>query len=99
MFFLDDFGRQRIDPTDLLNRWIIPLEQQIDYMTLVTGQKIRIPFRLLLIVATNLAVSADPAFLRRIGYRIHMDKPDEKRYAESSCAMPCRWESSRSGSC
>ena len=82
LFFLDDFGRQRIDPTDLLNRWIIPLEQQIDYLTLVTGQKIRIPFRLLLIVATNLAASADPAFLRRIGYRIHMDKPDDKRYAE-----------------
>jgi predicted ATPase with chaperone activity len=82
LFFLDDFGRQRIDPTDLLNRWIIPLEQQIDYLTLVTGQKIRIPFQLLLIVATNLAASADPAFLRRIGYRIHMDQPDEKRYSE-----------------
>jgi len=82
LFFLDDFGRQRIDPTDLLNRWIIPLEQQIDYLTLVTGQKIRIPFRLLLIAATNLMASADPAFLRRIGYRIHMDKPDETRYTE-----------------
>ena len=82
LFLLDDFGRQRIDPTDLLNRWIIPLEQQIDYLTLVTGQKIRIPFQLLLILATNLSESADPAFLRRIGYRIHMDKPDEERYAE-----------------
>ena len=82
LFFLDDFGRQRIDPTDLLNRWIIPLEQQIDYLTLVTGQKIRIPFRLLLIAATNLPASADPAFLRRIGYRIHMEKPDEQRYME-----------------
>jgi predicted ATPase with chaperone activity len=82
LFLLDDFGRQRIDPTDLLNRWIIPLEQQIDYLTLVTGQKIRIPFQLLLIVATNLSESADPAFLRRIGYRIHMDRPDAERYAE-----------------
>jgi len=82
LFLLDDFGRQRIDPTDLLNRWIIPLEQQIDYLTLVTGQKIRIPFQLLLIVATNLAESADPAFLRRIGYRIHMDTPDKARYTE-----------------
>jgi predicted ATPase with chaperone activity len=82
LFLLDDFGRQRVDPTDLLNRWIVPLEQQIDYLTLVTGQKIRIPFQLLLIVATNLSDSADPAFLRRIGYRIHMSKPDEERYAE-----------------
>lgn len=82
LFLLDDFGRQRIDPTDLLNRWIIPLEQQIDYLTLATGQKIRIPFQLLLIVATNLSQSADPAFLRRIGYRIHMDTPDKERYAE-----------------
>jgi SpoVK/Ycf46/Vps4 family AAA+-type ATPase len=51
-------------------------------MTLATGQKIRVPFKLMLIVATNLAASADPAFLRRIGYRIHMDRPDEQRYAE-----------------
>jgi hypothetical protein len=82
LFFLDDFGRQRIDPTDLLNRWIIPLEHQVDYVTLATGQKIRIPFQLLLIVATNLSACADPAFLRRIGYRVHMDMPDEQRYAE-----------------
>jgi predicted ATPase with chaperone activity len=82
MFVLDDFGRQRVDATELLNRWIIPLEQQIDYMTLATGQKIRVPFKLMLIVATNLSASADPAFLRRIGYRIHMDRPDQSRYAE-----------------
>jgi len=84
LFFLDDFGRQRIDPTDMLNRWIIPLEHQVDYLTLVTGQKLRVPFRLQLVVATNLIASqaSDPAFLRRIGYRLHMDRPDEKRYAE-----------------
>jgi predicted ATPase with chaperone activity len=84
LFFLDDFGRQRIDPTDLLNRWIIPLEHQIDYLTLVTGQKIRIPFRLQLIVATNLMATkaSDPAFLRRIGYRMHMERPDAQRYTE-----------------
>jgi hypothetical protein len=82
LFFLDDFGRQRVDATELLNRWIIPLEQQLDYLTLATGQKIRVPFQLMLIVATNLTASADPAFLRRIGYRIHMDRPDDQRYAE-----------------
>jgi predicted ATPase with chaperone activity len=84
LFLLDDFGRQRINSTDLLNRWIIPLEHHVDYLTLATGQKIRIPFQLLLIVATNLRVNetSDPAFLRRIGYRLHVDKPDEQRYAE-----------------
>ncbi|MEA2735273.1 MAG: hypothetical protein QOE14_1724 [Humisphaera sp.] len=84
LFLLDDFGRQRINSVDLLNRWIIPLESQVDFLTLATGQKIRIPFRLLLIVATNLAVTeaSDPAFLRRIGYRLHVDKPNEQRYAE-----------------
>jgi predicted ATPase with chaperone activity len=84
LFFLDDFGRQRIDPTDLLNRWIIPLEHQVDYLTLASGQKIRVPFKLQLVVATKLVATqaSDPAFLRRIGYRLHMDKPDQKRYTE-----------------
>jgi hypothetical protein len=84
LFLLDDFGRQHVDPHELLNRWIIPLEHQIDHLTLNTGQKIRIPFRLMLIVATNLKVSdvADPAFLRRMGYRLHLDKPSEQRYEE-----------------
>lgn len=83
-FLLDDFGRQQVRPTDLLNRWIIPLEQQFDHLTLNTGQKIQIPFRLQLVVATNLTVSqvADPAFLRRMGYRLHLDKPGPERYAE-----------------
>jgi predicted ATPase with chaperone activity len=82
-FLLDDFGRQQVSATDLLNRWIIPLEQQIDHLTLNTGQKIQIPFKLQLVVATNLKVSdvADPAFLRRMGYRLHLDKPEPARYA------------------
>lgn len=82
-FLLDDFGRQQVSATDLLNRWIIPLESQIDHLTLNTGQKIQIPFKLQLVVATNLKVSdvADPAFLRRMGYRLHLDKPDAQRYA------------------
>jgi hypothetical protein len=82
-FLIDDFGRQRVDPHDLLNRWIIPLEHRVDHLTLRTGQKIQIPFRLMLVVATNLAVAdvADPAFLRRMGYRLHLDRPDEASYA------------------
>jgi predicted ATPase with chaperone activity len=82
-FLIDDFGRQRVDPHDLLNRWIIPLESQTDHLTLHTGQKIQIPFQLMLIVATNLTVSdvADPAFLRRMGYRLHLDYPTPENYA------------------
>jgi predicted ATPase with chaperone activity len=83
-FMIDDFGRQQIEPSDLLNRWIIPLEHRVDYLTLRTGQKIQIPFRLMLVVATNLAVRevSDPAFLRRMGYRLHLDKPSAKSYAD-----------------
>jgi hypothetical protein len=82
-FLIDDFGRQRIEPHELLNRWIVPLESQIDHLTLHTGQKLEVPFRLLLIVATNLRVSdvADPAFLRRMGYRIHIETPTAEQYA------------------
>ncbi|MGB7157820.1 MAG: hypothetical protein WBD40_07125 [Tepidisphaeraceae bacterium] len=82
-FMIDDFGRQRIEPSELLNRWIIPLEHRVDYLTLRTGQKIQIPFRLMLVVATNLAVRevSDPAFLRRMGYRLHIDKPSDESYA------------------
>jgi hypothetical protein len=83
-FLIDDFGRQRVDPRELLNRWIIPLEHQFDHLTLQTGQMIHVPFLLMLIVATNLAVESvtDPAFLRRMGYRMFLDKPSPERYFE-----------------
>jgi predicted ATPase with chaperone activity len=92
-FLIDDFGRQRIEPHELLNRWIIPLEQRVDHLTMHTGQRIEIPFRLMLVVATNLPVSevSDPAFLRRMGYRLHLDQPSAelytaifRRYAENA---------------
>jgi hypothetical protein len=82
-FLIDDFGRQRVEPSDLLNRWIIPLEHQIDYLALNTGQKIQVPFKLMLIIATNLEPTSvtDPAFLRRMGYRLHLEGPEPDRYA------------------
>ena len=58
MFLIDDFGRQRVDPHELLNRWIIPLENRIDYLTLHTGKKIQVPFLLSVIIATNTQVAA-----------------------------------------
>jgi predicted ATPase with chaperone activity len=82
-FLIDDFGRQRVEPEALLNRWIIPLEHQIDFLTLHTGQKIQVPFLLRLIIATNLDPKdvTDPAFLRRIGYRVRLNEPTEEMYA------------------
>ena len=82
-YLIDDFGRQRVDPHELLNRWIVPLEHRIDYLTLHTGQKIQVPFRVMLIIATNLDIGAitDPAFLRRMGYRLHVGSPTPERYA------------------
>ncbi len=81
-FVIDDFGRQRAAPADLLNRWIIPMEHGFDYLTLQTGRKIVVPFNQLLIVATNLEPDKimDSAFLRRLGYRVEITGPDEERY-------------------
>ncbi len=74
---IDDFGRQRINPTELLNRWIIPLENRIDYLTLSNGRKIEVPFEQLIIFSTNLEPHelADDAFLRRIPFKVHVGDP------------------------
>jgi len=79
---IDDFGRQRVDPLDLLNRWIIPLERGTDYLTLHTGKKIQVPFEQQLIFATNLDLKGlvDEAFLRRMGYRLYIAPPTRERY-------------------
>src|SRR5476649_1502043 len=76
-FLIDDFGRQHVAPDQLLNRWIIPLEHRIDFLTLHNGQKIEVPFLLMLIIATNLNPSevTVPAFLRRLGYRTRLSAP------------------------
>jgi hypothetical protein len=79
---IDDFGRQRLDPRDLLNRWIVPLEKRHDYLTLAGGKKIQVPFDQLIIFATNLEPRelVDEAFLRRIPYKIHVPDPDEEEF-------------------
>lgn len=81
---IDDFGRQRIAPEDLLNRWIVPLENNCDYLTLPTGKKIQIPFEQLIIFSTNLDPSelVDEAFLRRVPYKIFVDDPTPREYRQ-----------------
>ncbi len=79
---IDDFGRQRVDPDELLNRWIVPLESGHDFLTLATGKKIQVPFDQLIIFSTNLdpVELADDAFLRRIPYKIEIGDPSEDEY-------------------
>ena len=79
---VDDFGRQRIEPQELLNRWIVPLESRVDFLTLATGKKIQVPFEQLIIFSTNLEPSdlVDEAFLRRIPYKIEISDPTPKEF-------------------
>ena len=79
---IDDFGRQRVEPEALLNRWIVPLERKVDFLTLHTGKKISVPFEELVVFSTNLEPSrlVDEAFLRRMGYRVRIEPPSEETY-------------------
>jgi predicted ATPase with chaperone activity len=88
---IDDFGRQRVGPRDLLNRWIVPLESRVDYLTLQTGQKFELPFLTLVAFATNIRPRdlVDEAFLRRIRYKVFAESPSADDYAriwEAACA-------------
>ncbi len=82
VFVVDDFGRQRIPPRDLLNRWIVPLESRVDFLTLHTGRKFEVPFNVFIVFATNLKPEslADEAFLRRIPYKILAKNPTIEEY-------------------
>ncbi|MER3484669.1 MAG: AAA family ATPase, partial [Chloroflexota bacterium] len=84
MLLIDDFGRQQVQPRQLLNRWIVPLEKRIDFMTLHTGKKIEVPFDQLVVFSTNLAPKdlVDEAFLRRIQNKIHVTNPSIEVYRE-----------------
>ncbi|MCB9743086.1 MAG: AAA family ATPase [Alphaproteobacteria bacterium] len=79
---IDDFGRQRVDPATLLNRWIVPLENRVDYLRLPDGRKVQVPFDPLLIFSTNLDPRdlCDEAFLRRIPYKVSVHDPSEEDF-------------------
>jgi predicted ATPase with chaperone activity len=84
VLLLDDFGRQQVQPRELLNRWIVPLEKHIDYLTLVTGKRLQVPFEQMLVFATNLEPTdlADDAFLRRIRFKLRLGDPTPAEFAE-----------------
>ncbi len=84
IFLIDDFGRQQVRPRDLLNRWIVPLENRIDYLSLHTGRKIEIPFDVLVIFSTNLPPKdlVDEAFLRRLRHKIEIVDPSYEEFRE-----------------
>ena len=81
---IDDFGRQRMSPRELLNRWIVPLESRIDHLTLQTGQKFEMPFDVLVVFATNLNPLdlVDESFLRRIRYKVYAESPTRKEFLQ-----------------
>jgi hypothetical protein len=83
-FVIDDFGRQLVSPTNLLNRWIVPLESRIDYLKLHTGKSFTIPFEEMVIFSTNLEPEdlMDPAFLRRLPYKIEVGGPSPEHFKE-----------------
>ena len=92
IYLIDDFGRQKASPAEILNRWIVPMERHIDYLTFITGGKMTVPFQAFLIFSTNLqpAQLGDEAFLRRIRYKMFLRSPKKsefinilERYAES----------------
>ena len=84
MMLIDDFGRQKFAPNDLLNRWIVPMENQVDFMKLNSGASFTLPFDVLLMFSTNLQPSdlMDAAFLRRIQYKIKLFEPTVDEYRQ-----------------
>jgi predicted ATPase with chaperone activity len=84
VFLIDDFGRQQVRPRDLLNRWIVPLENRIDYLTLHTGRKVEVPFDVMVVFSTNLPPRdlVDEAFLRRLRHKIEIGDPSYEEYRE-----------------
>ena len=84
MLLIDDFGRQQIRPRDLLNRWVVPMEKGVDFLSLHTGRKLAVPFEVLIVFSTNLPPRdlVDEAFLRRIRHKIAIKSPSFEAYRE-----------------
>jgi predicted ATPase with chaperone activity len=84
VLLLDDFGRQQVRPFDLLNRWMVPLEKRVDFLTLHSSKKVRVPFDVMIVFATNLEPRdlVDEAFLRRIRHKVHVPSPTKEEFAE-----------------
>lgn len=84
IYLIDDFGRQRVKPGEVLNRWIVPMERRIDYLTFQTGGKMEMPFEAFLVFSTNLNPDdlGDEAFLRRIHYKMLVQSPDAGEYRQ-----------------
>jgi hypothetical protein len=84
MLLIDDFGRQQCSPTELLNRWIVPLEKRVDYLRLANGTRVKVPFDELIVFSTNHkpADLCDGAFLRRLRYKIEIGAPTPDEYRE-----------------
>ncbi len=82
VYLIDDFGRQRATPAEVLNRWIVPMERRVDYLSFLTGGKITVPFEAFLVFSTNLSPSSlgDEAFLRRIQYKMLLRGPEESEF-------------------
>lgn len=97
IYLIDDFGRQRCTPVEVLNRWIVPMERRIDYLTFLTGGKMTAPFEAFLVFSTNLRPDqlGDEAFLRRIQYKMLMRSPGVDEFIEiflqfcASRELPC----------
>ncbi|MBS1855851.1 MAG: hypothetical protein JST11_10840 [Acidobacteria bacterium] len=100
IYLIDDFGRQRATPAEVLNRWIVPMERRVDYLSFITGGKMTVPFEAFLVFSTNLnpADLGDEAFLRRIQYKMLLRGPSKAEFVtifEKFCSanhIPCRRE-------
>jgi len=84
ILLIDDFGRQQVRPRDLLNRWIVPLENRVDFLRLHTGRKVEVPFDVLIVFSTNLPPKdlVDEAFLRRLRHKVEIGDPNYEDYRE-----------------
>ena len=84
ILLIDDFGRQQVRPRDLLNRWIVPLENRVDFLKLANGRKVEVPFDVLIVFSTNLPPKdlVDEAFLRRLRHKIEIGDPSYEEYRE-----------------